>query len=161
MLKTTLCLSLCLYVIALPVQAALTPQDLDKIRLIIHETNAPIKAEIASVKDELSKEITAVKDELSGKIASVKDELSKENASVKDELSKEIAAVRNEVTEMRGSLDGLNRMVTWLMVLIGVVVGIPQILMTWRSRKDRAQEEQIQELRREIEMLKQRHIVNP
>ena len=139
MLKTILYLSLCLYVIALPVQAELTPQDLDKIRLIIHETNAPIKAEIASVKDELSKEI----------------------ASVKDELSKEIASVRNEVTEVRGSLGGLNKMVTWLMVLIGVVVGIPQILMTWRSRKDRAQEEQIQELRREIEMLKQRHIVNP
>lgn len=128
MLKTILGLSLCLYVIALPVQAALTPQDLDKIRLIIHEANAPIKAEIASVKKELSKEITSIK---------------------------------IEVAEVQGSLDGLNRMVTWLMVLIGVVVGIPQILMTWRSRKDRAQEEQIQELRREIEMLKQRQIVNP
>ena len=138
MLKTILCLSLCLYVIALPVQAALTPQDLDKIRLIIHEANASIKAEIAAVKDELSKEI----------------------AAVKDELSKEITSIKTEVAEVQGSLGGLNNMVTWLMVLIGVVVGIPQILMTWRSRKDRAQEEQIQELRREIEMLKQRHIVN-
>ena len=139
MLKTILCLSLCLYVIALPVHAALTPQDLDKIRLIIHEANAPIKAGIAAVKDELSKEI----------------------AAEKEELSKEITSVKIKVAEVQGNLDGLNRMVTWLMVLIGVVVGIPQILMTWRSRKDRAQEEQIQELRREIEMLKQRQIVNP
>ena len=161
MLKTILCLSLCLYVLAVPVRAALTPQDLDKIRLIIHEANAPIKAEITSVKDELSDKIASVKDGHSKEIASVKDELSKEIASVKDGHSKEIASVRNEVTEVRGSLDGLNRMVTWLMVLIGVVVGIPQILMTWRSRKDRAQEAQIQELRQEIEMLKQRHIVNP
>ena len=133
MLKTILCLSVCLCVMTLSAHAALTSQDLDKIRLIIHEANAPIKAEIASVKEELSKDIV----------------------SVKEELSKEIGSTKNEVSAVGGRLNGLENMMTWLMVLIGVVVGIPQIIMAWRSKKDRAQEEQMQELRREIELLKQ------
>ncbi len=149
MLKSMLCFFMCFYVIVLSADAELTSQDLDKIRLIIHEANAPIKAEIASVKEELSKEI-----------ASVKEELSKEITSVKEELSKEIASTKNEVTGMRGRLDGLEKMMTWLMVLIGVVVGIPQIIMAWRSKKDRAQEEQIHELRQEIEALKQQRVVS-
>ena len=144
MLKTILCLSACLCVMAVSAHAELTSQDLDKIRLIIHEANAPIKAEIASLKEELSKDIV-----------SVKEELSKEIASVKDALSKEIGSTKNEVSEVRGRLDGLEKMMTWLMVLIGVVVGIPQIIMAWRSKKDRVQEEAIQELRQEIELLKQ------
>ena len=155
MLKTILCLSACLCVMAVSAQAELTSQDLDKIRLIIHEANAPIKAEIASVKEELSKDIMSVKEELSKDIVSVKEELSKDIASVKDALAKEIGSTKNEVSEVRGRLDGLEKMMTWLMVLIGVVVGIPQIIMAWRSKKDRAQEEEIQELRQEIEMLKQ------
>lgn len=136
MLKSMLCFFMCFYVIVLSADAELTSQDLDKIRLIIHEANAPIKAEIASVKEELSEEIT----------------------SVKEDLSKEIASTKNEVTGMRGRLDGLEKIMTWLMVLIGVVVGIPQIIMAWRSKKDRVQEEQIQELRREIETLKQQRV---
>lgn len=127
MLKTILCLSACLSVITMSAHAELTSQDLDKIRLIIHEANAPIKAEIISVKEE---------------------------------LLKEIGSTKNEVSEVRGRLDGLEKMMTWLMVLIGVVVGIPQIIMAWRSKKDRVQEEHIQELRREIEALKQQRVVS-
>ena len=144
MLKAILCLFVCLCVMTLSAHAELTSQDLDKIRLIIHEANAPIKAEIASVKEELSKDIV-----------SVKEELSKDIVSVKEELSKEIGSTKNEVSEVGGRLNGLENMMTWLMVLIGVVVGIPQIIMAWRSKKDRAQEEQMQELKREIELLKQ------
>ena len=47
-----------------------------------------------------------------------------------------------------------------LITLIVVVVGVPQIIMAWRGREDRTQKEQIQELRQEIEALKQ-HIANP
>ena len=139
MLKTILCFSVCLYAIALPSHAALTDQDLDKIRLIIHEANAPIKAEIVSVKDELSTKIT----------------------SVKDELSKDITSTREEVSWVRGKFEGLDKQMTWIMVLIGAVIGIPQIIMIWRSKKDRAQEREIQVLREEIEVLKQQRIVNP
>ena len=150
MLKTILCFSVYLYATVLPSDAALTDQDLDKIRLIIHEENAPIKAEIVSVKDELSAKITSVKDELSAKIV-----------SVKDELSKDITSTREEVSWVRGKFEGLDKQMTWIMVLIGAVIGIPQIIMIWRSKKDRAQEREIQVLREEIEVLKQQRIVNP
>ncbi len=150
MLKAILCFSVCLYAMVLPSDAALTDQDLDKIRLIIHEANAPIKAEIVSVKDELSAKIVSVKDELSTKIV-----------SVKDELSKDITSTRGEVSWVRGKFEGLDKQMTWIMVLIGAVIGIPQIIMIWRSKKDRAQEREIQVLREEIEVLKQQRIVNP
>ena len=139
MLKTILCFSVYLYATVLPSDAALTDQDLDKIRLIIHEENAPIKAEIVSVKDELSAKIV----------------------SVKDELSKGITSTREEVSWVRGKFEGLDKQMTWIMVLIGAVIGIPQIIMIWRSKKDRAQEREIQVLREEIEVLKQQRIVNP
>ena len=139
MLKIILCFSVCLYVMVLPSDAALTDQDLDKIRLIIHEANTPIKAEIVSVKDELSIKIV----------------------SVKDELSKDITSTREEVSWVRGKFEGLDKQMTWIMVLIGAVIGIPQIIMIWRSKKDRAQEREIQVLREEIEVLKQQRIVNP
>ena len=47
-----------------------------------------------------------------------------------------------------------------LISLIVVVVGIPQIIIAWRGKEDRTQKEQIQELRQEIEALKQ-HIASP
>ena len=47
-----------------------------------------------------------------------------------------------------------------LISLIVVVVGIPQIIMAWRGKEDRTQKEQIQELKQEIEALKQ-HIASP
>ena len=46
-----------------------------------------------------------------------------------------------------------------LISLIVVVVGIPQVLMAWRDKEDRSQKEQIQELKQEIEALKQ-HIAS-
>jgi archaellum component FlaC len=119
----------------LPSFAELTPQDLDKIRLI--------------VKEEIEKEIEPLKAE----IASVKDEI----ASVKDE----IASVKQDVASLSGRVAGIEKQITWLMALIVVAVGIPQILVVWRSRKDREQERKIEELAREIEMLKQQRIVSP
>lgn len=47
-----------------------------------------------------------------------------------------------------------------LISLIVVVVGIPQIIIAWRGKEDRTQKKQIQELRQEIEALKQ-HIASP
>ena len=46
------------------------------------------------------------------------------------------------------------------MGVIIVVVGVPQVIVAWRSRKDREQEKQIEELAKEIETLKQQ-IANP
>ena len=127
-MKTIICFSILFCAIALPSFAELTPQDLDKIRLI--------------VKEEIEKEIEPLKAEI---------------ASVKDE----IASVKQDVASLSGRVAGIEKQITWLMSLIVVAVGLPQILVVWRSRKDREQERKIEELAREIEMLKQQRIVSP
>ena len=47
------------------------------------------------------------------------------------------------------------------MALIVVAVGVPQVIVAWRSRKDRALAKQIETLTQEIETIKQQRIVNP
>jgi septal ring factor EnvC (AmiA/AmiB activator) len=127
-MKTIIFFPILFCAIALPSFAELTPQDLDKIRLI--------------VKEEIEKEIEPLKAEI---------------ASVKDE----IASVKQDVASLSGRVAGIEKQITWLMALIVVAVGIPQIIVVWRSRKDREQERKIEELAREIEMLKQQRIVSP
>ncbi len=68
--------------------------------------------------------------------------------------------IKTDVAWLRGKMDNLDKQISWLMVLIVVAVGIPQVIVAWRSRKDRETERKIEELTREIETLKQ-HIVNP
>lgn len=69
-------------------------------------------------------------------------------------------SIKTDVAWLRGKMDNLDKQISWLMVLIVVAVGIPQVIVAWRSRKDRETERKIEELTREIETLKQ-HIVNP
>ena len=151
MLKAILCLSVCFCGIGGQVFAELTPQDLDKIRLIIHEANQPIKTEIATIKTEIATiktEIATIKTE----IKTVKDEIK----TVKDEIVK----VTNEVSWIRGRLETIDKYLAWLTALIVVAIGIPQIVVAWRSRKDREQEKQIEVLRQEIEALKQQGVAS-
>ena len=49
-MKSFLCFSIIVFAIAMPVHAELTPEDLDKIRLIIKEEIAPLKADIERLK---------------------------------------------------------------------------------------------------------------
>ena len=144
MLKFIFCFSLCLCAIGVPSFAALTPQDLDKIRLIIYEENQPIKTEMAVMKTEIEN----VKTE----IENVKTEI--------ENVKTEMVNIKTEVSWIRGKLDNIDRYLAWLMVLIVVAIGIPQIVVAWRSRKDRAQEKQIEALRQEVETLKQQYIAS-
>lgn len=51
--------------------------------------------------------------------------------------------------------------VSAMIVLSVVTVGIPQIIMAWRGKSEREQNEKIEELSKEIEALKRRQIVSP
>ena len=135
-MKRVLFFSIVFWAIVSPALAELTVQDLEKIRSIIKEEIAdeiaPIKTEIASIKTE---------------IASMKTEIT----SIDDKIS----SVKEDVESLSGRVDGIEKQITWLMGVIIVVVGIPQVIVVWRSRKDREQEKRIEELTREIETLKQ------
>ena len=127
-MKTIIFFSILFCTLALPVFGELTPQDLDKIRLIvkeeIEEEIKPLKADIVALKIDVAR--------LDGRLTGVE---------------KQIATITN--------------LIYWLMALIVIAIGIPQIIMAFRSRKDRDQERKIEELIREIETLKQQRIVNP
>ena len=126
-MKTIIFFSILFCTLALPVFGELTPQDLDKIRLIvkeeIEEEIKPLKADIVALKVDVAR--------LDGRLTGVE---------------KQIATITN--------------LICWLIALIVIAIGIPQIIMAFRSRKDRDQERKIEELIREIETLKQQRIVS-
>ncbi len=116
----------------LPALADLTSNDLNEIRLIVKEE---VKAEITTLRKELKADITS--------------------------LDTRIQKVEQGVVWMRGNLDKVHQQTAWIVALIIVVIGVPQIIVIWRSRKDRLIAKQIETLTREIETLKQQRIVNP
>ncbi len=89
----------------------------------------------------------------------VKD-LEKIDSIVKESEDRLKAHVDIKVTEMDKRLNMIFGFVIALISFIVIVVGIPQVIMAWRGRKDQTQAEQIRELRQEIEMLKQQRIVS-
>ena len=121
-------------IFTIPVFSELTVQDLEKIRSIVKESEDGLREEIKKSEDGLREEIKKSEDRL------------KEHIDFK-------------VSEMDKRLNMIFGFVIALISLIVVVVGIPQIIMVWRGRGERAQAEQIQELRQEIETLKQ-HIAS-
>ena len=88
---------------------------------------------------------------------------------IKEEVKTEITNAEkriNDHTNVR--IDSLKTPVAWLIgILVAVIalIGIPLVVVTimigWRSVKDNSQEKINQELREEIEALKQQRIVNP
>ena len=97
-MKTIIFFSILFCTLALPVFGELTPQDLDKIRLIVKEEIKPLKADIVALKVDVAR--------LDGRLTGVE---------------KQIATITN--------------LICWLIALIVIAIGIPQIIMAFRSRK--------------------------
>lgn len=137
-MKTILVLLILFSAIAMPAGAALTDADLNKIRLIvkeeIKEELKPVKAEIGSIETNI------------------------------DTLKSDIGTLKEGVARLDGRMDGIEKQVAHatnvtygLIALIVVAIGIP----AWFGKRDRDQERKIEELRQEIETLKQQKIVSP
>lgn len=95
----------------------------------------------------------------------VKDEI---DASEKRFDAKIQASETRTKEHMTQQVDSLKTPVVWLIgILVALIalIGIPLVVLTimmgWRSVKDNSQEKINQELREEIETLKQQRIVNP
>ena len=148
-MKTILFFSLIFCTVVSPAFSALTVQDLDQFRSIVREEItdeiAPIKVEISSMKSEIA--------DMKSEIADIKVEISS--------MKSEIAAVKLNMASLNGRVGGIEKQITWLMALIIVAVGIPQVIIAWRSRRDREQDKRIEALAQEIESLKRQQIVSP
>lgn len=71
-------------------------------------------------------------------------------------IKTEIESIKIDVAWLRGKLDTFEKHITWLIALIAVAVAIPPIVTSWRERKERVQQRQIESLIEDIEKLKQR-----
>jgi len=144
-MKSILFFSIIFCAIASLALAELTPQDLDKIRLIIHEENKSIKAEIASLKNDVSW--------IRGKLEGIDKQF--------ESIYKQFESVDKQFESVGKQISHATNVTYGLIARIVAAVGIPQIIMAWRGRSDRAQERRIEELTQEIEILKQQRIVKP
>ena len=129
-MKNILVLSILLCGIAMPALAELTDADLNKIRLIVKEE---IKAEIEPIKTE---------------IAAIKADIGT--------LKENVARLDGRMTGVEKQVSHATNVTYGLIALIVVAIGIP----AWRGKRDRDQERKIEELRQEIEILKQQRIVS-
>lgn len=146
-MKYTLFFFAAFFVIISPTFGELTSQDLDKIRLIVKEevseSEERLRAEIAESEKRLRAEIEKSESNMKGYV-----DLKFEGVNTKFE------GIDQQLTLVVG-------FVSALIILIVVTVGIPQIIIAWRGKNEREQDKKIEELSREIEALKQRHIVSP
>ena len=130
--------------LASPALSELTPDDLDKIRLIVNESEKRVKEELK---------------------AELKAEIAKSEAQLKQYIDLKI---QNVETQIRGVNDRVTLTVNLtygLIALIVAAVGIPQIMLVWRSRSDSTLErrmetlvDKIESMAQDIEMLKQQRI---
>lgn len=146
-MKLVLTLTILLCAIGSPALAALTDADLDKIRLIVKEE---VKTEITAAETRLRTEITQSEEQL------------------KIYIDARFEGVNARFEGVDAKFEGLDKRLTLvvgfvsgLIILIVVTVGIPQIIMAWRGKNERAHERRIEELAQEIETLKQRLMVKP
>ena len=130
-MKTIFVLCIVLCTIALPTFAELTDADLNRIRLIVKEE---IKAEIAPIKSE----ITSIKADIGT-------------------LKEDIAWLDGRLTGFEKQVAHATNLTYGLIALIVVAIGIS----AWHGKRDRDQERKIENLRQEVEMLKQQKIVSP
>ncbi len=98
-------------------------------------------------------------------------DLNKIRLIVKEEIKTELAPIKSDIGTLKenvarldGRMTGVEKQVSHatnvtygLIALIVVAIGIP----AWRGKRDRDQERKIEELRQEIEILKQQKIVSP
>ena len=128
--------------------AELTVQDLDKIRSILKEE---IKDEVRPIETKIASIETKI-ESIETKIESIETKI--------ESIETKIASTREDVASLSGRVEGVEKQITWLMGVILVVVGIPQVIMVWQGRKNREQEKRLEALAQEIETLKQQ-IANP
>ena len=84
----------------------------------------------------------------------VKNEISEAEKRIINHVDLKIEGVEKQITLLTNVVYGL-------IALIVAAIAIPQLILAWRSGKDRSLERQVEVLTREIETLKQQRIVNP
>ena len=134
--------------------AELSVSDLEKIREIVKESETRTKDIITSSETRMKEYVSGEVDKINTKIAEMDKRLTNQISEVEKRLTVQVVAVDTQV--------GRNyNLILGFIALIIFAVGIPQIITALQGRKLREQEEKYEELKQEIETLKQQLIVRP
>ena len=131
-MKTILLLSILFAVIAMPALGELTVQDIEKVDKKLQASEDRMKAHMTQQTDIL-----------------------------KNHISQEIKTVNVQFTEIDKRISADSGWTKFLLTIVVAIIGVPTVIIVWRSRKDQTLEKQIETLTQEIETLKQQRIVNP
>ena len=148
-MKAILALLILFWILAMPVLAELTPEDLDKIRLIVKEE---VKKEITS----LMTDINTLKMEGAIRQTEIK--------NLKEVMNNGFNNIQKDLGNVQDNFDRQNNIIACIgipLAILAVGATVWGILAHRRSRKEQTLENQIETLTEEIETLKQRHIVRP
>ena len=146
-MKTLIFFAILFYLIASSALAELTNADLDKIRLIVKEE---VKTEIESSEKRMKTYIDIKIDAVNTKVD-----------GAEDRLGTRIDSVNSRIDSVEKQMTFLLNVIYGLIALIIVAIGIPQVIIGWRSRGDRSLEKRIEMLTQEVETLKRQQIVRP
>ena len=128
-MKVVLILIIGLLLLSADAFGELSLSDIEKIRAIVKESDTLLRAEIAAsekrMREYVSQEIKIVSQEI--KI-----------------VSQEIKAVNTTIAEMDKRLSQIFVLVIALVAFIGVVVGVPQIIVAAQRKHQRTQDEKIE-----------------
>ena len=91
----------------------------------------------------------------------VKTEIESSEKRMKTYIDTKIDAVNSRIDNVEKQITFLLNVIYGLIALIIVAIGIPQVIIGWRSRRDHSLENRIERLTQEIETLKRQHIVRP
>ena len=138
--------------------AQLTQTDLDRI-------NALILASEKRMKEYVDLKIDALDKKLTDEIKALDERLTGEIKTIREEIKALDAKLTGEIKTVDGRVSLAIVFVVALIALIAVAVGLPQFLLARREKEEQANKdelkEEILELKRELEKLKQQQIVGP
>ena len=152
--------------IAVPALGELTPQDLDKIRLIVNEE---VKKESADTKAELKEYIDLKIADVETQIRSLENRFEARFSSIDERfkgIDERFKGIDDKFKNVQTQMTLTINLIYALIALIVAAIAIPQIIMAWRGRIDTTRDKNMEELARkiseqaeEIEMLKQQRTV--
>ena len=164
-MKSIMILSSVFLLFTTSVFGELAPEDLEQIRSIVKEE---VAASEKRMKEYVSQEIGTINvkiEEMDKRLTGKINELDKRLTGKIEEMDKRLT---NEIRGLDKRLDQLFLLVLALIGFIAVVVGVPQILVAMQRRSERAQNEEIEAMKKQIATLqeemetrKQERLINP
>lgn len=157
MKKISIFILLACFILNTPAFADLSQTDLDKLDEMFRASEARMREYIDLKIDTVRAEIKTLDAKLTGEIKALDKKFTGEIKTVKEE----IRTVREEIKGVKSSMSiifGFVIALVALVALITIAVGVPQFLLACRDKGSKSRDDQIQELRREIELLKQQRI---